>query len=287
MKGLLITLAIVCSFSLFAQKDGDYHLDQEFTLRSAGIIELTSSDAKVYITGSSRQNVHLKVDRTVVTKGIFIGHDEFALEIDDSNGDLRIRERSSSSNVGIVGYYNEDYEIVIEAPIGASLRIRGDDGDYLVRNINGSISMSVDDADIDLTGCKGDRFSFKLDDGNLKMDEGAGVIEINTDDGDVEIKNGQFRTVIADIDDGDLIIETSLVDNGEYNIRAQDGLVSMSIISGGGEFNIRHDDARIIVDNGFDMREKSDNYTTVQLPSGKAKVDIRADDARVRLAKLF
>lgn len=286
MKPLLFISALTISVSLFAQNDSDYHLDKEFDLSAKGTIELSTSDAKVFVTGSSRQSVHLKVDRTVEAKGIFIGKDEFALEIDNSNGDLRIRERSSSSNVGIVGYYNENYKINIEAPLGSSLVIRGDDGDYVIRNINGSISMSVDDADIDLYGCKGDRFNFRLDDGDIKMDEGRGVLEIDTDDGDVDIKNGNFRTIIADIDDGDFIIETSLVDDGEYNIRAQDGLVSLAISKGGGEFNIRHDDARVIADSGFDIREKSDNYTTVKLPKGNARVDIKADDARVRLSKL-
>lgn len=282
----IITFAFsLLSLSVFAQNEGDYHLDKEFNLSPTGTIELSSSDAKVYITGSNRSTAHLKVDRSVVTKGIFIGHDEFALEIDDTNGNLRIRERSSSSNVGIVGYYHEDYTINIEAPEGASLVVRGDDGDYLIRNINGSISLSVDDADVDLFGCKGNRFQFKLDDGDLKMDQGRGVVEIDTDDGDVEIKNGQFRTIIADIDDGDLIIETSLADDGDYNIRAQDGLVAIAVSGGGGEFSIRHDDARVIADSGFEMREKSDSYTSVKLPNGGARVDIRADDARVRLSR--
>lgn len=285
MKIIIFLTAILIHTAIFAQKNGDYHLDKEFNLNPSGTIELTSSDAKVFITGSNRSTVHLKVDRTVTTKGLYFGSDEFAIEINDADGNLRIRERSSSSSTGIVGYYNEQYEIRIEAPEGASLLIKGDDGDYILTNIHGAISMNVDDADVELFSCSGNKFNFRLDDGDLKMDEGKGSLEIDTDDGDVEIKNAHFKSILATIDDGDLFIETSLVDDGEYNIRAQDGLVSMIISGGGGAFSIRHDDARVIAESGFEVREKSDSYTSVSLPNGNAKVDIRTDDARVRLAK--
>lgn len=285
MKSIIAVIALFASASLWAQKNGDYHLDKEFDLRATGTIELSSSDAKVTITGSDRKTVHLKVDRSVTTKGLYFGNDEFALEIDNSNGNLRIREKSSSSSHGVVGYYKEEYEINIEAPMGASLAIKGDDGDYTIRNINGSIAMGVDDGDIDLMECKGNNFKFRLDDGNLNMDQGRGSIEIDTDDGDVRIRNANFTSIIASIDDGDFIVETSLANNGKYDIRAQDGLVSMIITGGGGEFNVRHDDARVIAEGGFDVHEKSESFTSLNLPNGTAKVDIRADDARIRLTK--
>lgn len=285
MKSLITAIALFTSITLWAQKTGDYHLDKEFTLSPTGIIELSSSDAKIFITGTDRKTVHLKADRTVTTKGLFFGSDEFALEIDNTGGNLRIRERSNSSSHGIVGYYNEEYEIRIEAPEGASLVIKGDDGDYEIRNVNGSIAMGVDDGDIDLMGCKGNSFKFRLDDGNVNMDQGRGSLEIETDDGDVRIRNAHFTSIIADIDDGDLIIETSLANNGKYDIRAQDGLVSLIISNGGGEFNVRHDDARVIAEGGFEVHEKSESFTSLTLANGTAKVDIRADDARVKLTK--
>lgn len=285
MKIILTVAALLLSITLWAQKEGEYHLDKEFDLNPTGSIDLSSSDAKVTITGSSRKNVHLKIDRTVVTKGIFFGSDEFAIEIDNSNGNLKIRERSGSSSHGIVGYYNEDYEIKIEAPEGASISVKGDDGDYLIKNINGSIVMGVDDGDIDLLDCKGNKFRFRLDDGNLTMDQGRGGIEVNIDDGDVRIRNGNFTKVVADIDDGDFIIETSLSDNGEYDIRAEDGSVSMMVTKGGGQFDVRHDDARVIAEGAFDVYEKSDTFTSLKLANGTAQVSIRADDARIRLSK--
>ena len=285
MRMFLAIAAVLLSFPLWAQKDGGYHLDKEFDLRAGGTIELSSSDARVYITGSNRKTVHLKVDRTVVTRGLFFGKDEFAMEISDAGGNLKVRERSNTSYTGVMGYYDEDYEIRIEAPEGASLLVKGDDGDYIVKNINGAISMEVDDGDIELQGCGGNNFRFRMDDGDLAMDQGKGVIEINTDDGDVRVRNARFDKIVADIDDGDLIIETALADNGEYNIRAQDGLVSIIVTTGGGQFDVHHDDARVTAEGPFEVRGQSETFTALKLPNGTAKVDIRADDARIRLSK--
>lgn len=285
MKSCIALLVFLFSIPLLAQEEGGYHLDKEFEISSSGTIELTSSDAKVTITGSDRKNVHLKVDRTVVTKGLYFGSDEFAMEIDNSNGNLRIREKSRSSSYGIVGYYNEDYEIKIEAPEGVSILVKGDDGDYWIKNINGSVAMGVDDGDIDLVGCKGTKFRFRMDDGNLTMDQGRGSIEINIDDGDVRIKNGNFSQLTADIDDGNFMIETSLIDNGEYKIDGEDGSISIVVTNGGGQFDIRHDDTRVIAEGNFDVKEKSESFTSLKLPNGTAKVNIQADDARVRVSK--
>lgn len=286
MRIILTFLAFISVLSLSAQKnDGDFHLDKEYNLNATGTINLSCSDAKVYVTGTSRKTAHLKIDREVRTRGLFFGSEEFAIDVDNSGGDLRVRERSHSVNSGIVGYYHEEYTINIEAPEGTSLVIKGDDGDYRIQNINGSISISVDDADVELTACKGNNFRFKLDDGDLTMDGGTGSIDVDTDDGDINIRNAHFTKVIADIDDGDLEIETSLADNGEYKIDAQDGLVSLTILGGGGEFNIKHDDGRIIADDGFEIREKTESFTKALLARGSARVDIHADDARVRLYK--
>ncbi|MDZ7650882.1 MAG: DUF4097 family beta strand repeat-containing protein [Cytophagales bacterium] len=125
----------------------------------------------------------------------------------------------------------------------------------------------------------------KLDDGDLRMDTGKGTLEVDADDADVEIKNASFQKIMAQLDDGDFVVETTLAENGDYFIEAQDGLVSFKVLGGGGRFDIRHDDARVITEGGFETIEKSDDRTRITLATGNAKVEIRADDARVRLIK--
>ncbi len=287
MKSIISVFCMFLSFSVAAQNiDGKFHLDKEYNLSSTGTVELNCSDAKVDITGSTRKTAHVKIDREVSTKGIvFGGHDEFSVDVTEQSGDLEIRERSNSVSIGMIGYHYEKYTITIEAPEGTSLKVKGDDGDYWIKNINGAISLQLDDADVDLAQCSGSKFLFRLDDGDITMDEGKGSLELTGDDSDVKIKNANFTFIDAKVDDGDLIIETSIADNGEYFIDAQDGLISFTITKGGGKFDIHHDDGRVITEGQFTTEEDSENRTKLMLASGTAKVDIRADDARVKLIK--
>lgn len=287
MKSILPIAILFSAFAVSAQstKIGDFHLDKEYKMGGTGTLYLDASDAKVFITGSKRTTAHVKIDREVTSKGMTFGEREFRVDVTEQSGNLNVREQSKGSTVGVVGYYNEKYTITIEAPEGVSLVIDGDDGDYFIKAVNGSIELDLDDADIELTGCLGNNFKVKLDDGDLRMDTGRGTLDVDADDADVEIKSASFQKIMAQLDDGDFVVETTLAENGDYFIEAQDGLVSFKVLGGGGSFDIRHDDARVITEGGFDTIEKSDDRTKVTLASGNAKVEIRADDARVRLIK--
>jgi hypothetical protein len=286
MKYFLTPLLVAATLAATAQtKDGIFQIDRDYPMSPKGTVKLNSSDAKVYITGTARTNAHVKIYRQVTTKGVVFGQEEFSVDVYEDDGNLVIREHSNSTVVGMVGYHYEKYEITMEVPEGASLQVRGDDGDYRVRNVNGSISIDVDDGDVDLSGCSGDYFKFHLDDGDIVMDEGKGKLDIDADDADVQIANGKFISIMADVDDGDLQIETTLADNGEYAIQAQDGLVALIITGGGGKFDVRHDDSRVTTEGDFQQIDRSENRTTLTLASGNARVDIRSDDARVKLVK--
>lgn len=284
MKSILFIFCLFSALFAFSQSSpGDFHVDKDYKIGATGTIKLNCSDAKVYITGSKRSGAHVKIDREVITKGLTFGHEEFTVNISEENGDLEIKEHSNSTSTGMVGYRYEKYTINIEAPEGSSLLVKGDDGDYWIKNIDGAISLNIDDADVELMGCSGSDFSFRMDDGDLTMDEGKGRLEIDADDADVKISNAHFEKILADIDDGDLIIEISLADNGDYRITGQDGLVAMTITGGGGKFNIRHDDARVSTEGKFERVEESEDRSKLTLASGNATVDIRLDDGRVKL----
>ena len=283
MKNLLFFVLTVGILTVASAQDGEFHLDNEYKIKADATIDLVSSDANVFITGSRRGSARVKIDRKVITKGLYSGEEDFKVEVDVSNGDLRIRERASSYNSGIITYQREEYKIEIQAPEGVSLVIRGDDGDYFIKNVNGEISMSIDDADVELTDCKGNAFTFRVDDGDVRMDGGKGRLDIDGDDADIEVRNGAFTSISADMDDGDLILETSLTDVGSYSIRTEDGSISLKVLGGGGEFEIDHDDGNVALQGDFKTLTESDDHTRVLLARGKAKVRLSGDDANVKL----
>ncbi len=279
---LLIALCyLVISIDGFAQEE-EYHMDEVYKIDRDGMVSLSSDDAKVTITGSDRKDVRVKVDRVVVTKGLRWGSREFAIDVEVRNGDLFIRERSRGS-VSMVGYTKEDYKIQIEVPYEVSLDINGDDDDYLITNVNGSVALDIDDGDADLKNCKGSNFRFKIDDGDITMDRASGKLYLRADDGDLRISNATLSEIDATLDDGDLMIETSLADNGEYYFRADDSDIILEITKGGGDFKVLHDDSRISSSDRFSVTDKSENRTNLKLANGTARVEIRADDARIKL----
>ncbi len=286
MKSILtLVFALVTLVGSAQTKDGIFQLDRDYAMNPKGTVKLSSSDAKVFITGSNRSNAHVKIYRQVTTRGVVFGQEEFGVDVFEDDGNLVVREHSNSNVVGMIGYHYEKYEITLEVPEGASLLVRGDDGDYRIRNVDGRISLDLDDADVELSACSGDYFRFQMDDGDVVMDEGRGSLDIDADDADVKITRAAFTSIIADVDDGDLEIETSLADNGEYRINAQDGLVALTVTKGGGKFDIRHGDSRIVTEGDWDQINRSDEHTQLVLANGNARVDIRADDGRVRLVR--
>jgi Putative adhesin len=283
MKTTLTFCLLFLSSIAFAQQD-DFHLDKEYAIDSNGTIDLNSSDADVLITGTARgATARVKIDRVVTVKGWYKREGSFTVNVNAENGNLIIREQQSSVNIGIIGYYNEDYKILIEAPEGVSLTIRGDDGDYVIKNIDGAISMNFDDGNAQLTNCDGDRFSFRLDDGDIRMNKGKGSLDVVADDADVEILNAAFSQINARLDDGDFIVHTSLENGGDYSIDTEDGMVFFDILSGGGEFSIRHDDSSIRADGDFKVLEETESFKKLTLGSGSARIKVRADDASVKL----
>lgn len=286
MKRTSLLLAFtLLALSLFAQ-NGNFKLNQEYAIGKTGTIDLRTSDADVFITGSTRTNAHVKIERTVESKGIVWGDEDFSVRVEEENGNLMIREQQENVRVGVIGYYRETYKIQIEAPVGVTLKIEGDDGDYFIKNINGAISLDIDDADAELSGCAGNKFYFNIDDGDITLDGGQGELEINSDDADVRIQNAKFTSIRAEIDDGDLTIETSLATNGTYSIDSEDGSIILNITGGGGTFDIRHDDARVVTEGNFNSIQRDEDRTKLSLADGSAKINIRLDDGRVKLTAL-
>jgi hypothetical protein len=283
MKILSFALLMLTFVNTTLAQNGAFHIDKEFKITKNGMVDLSCSDAKVFVTGSVRSSAHIKIDRTVTTKGWSSTPAEFFVDVSETEGGLKIHERQRVGGNVTSGYVDESYRIEIEVPEGVGLTVRGDDGDYYINNINGAISLSLDDADAELADCKGDQFRFRFDDGDLRMDKGRGRLEIRGDDADIEIYNAQFTAIDADVDDGDLMIETSLSDNGSYSINDQDGNVSLRITGGGGTFTVYHDDGNINTSADFKTLTENEDEIHLLLPGGKAEVVLHADDANFKL----
>lgn len=288
MKGLKKTfaLAIIIALPVFAFAQGDeYKLDEVYAMDEDGTIELYTDDADVVITGSDRKDVRVKIYYRVDVSGFGFSEKDFEMEIDESGGDLIIRERSFGSTGVFFGSISEQYEVTIYAPSTVSLVLKGDDDDYRIRKMNGSITIDSDDSDIEVRECNGNHFKFTIDDGDLEMEGGNGFLYVKSDDGDLFFRDGNFSEVDVTLDDADMLLETSLSQNGQYNFRVDDGTLDMRILDGGGEFEITYDDARINATDEFEILEDERHTKTLRLSNGDARIRMRSDDGRIRLSR--
>ena len=282
---LVLPFLLLLAVNTSAQSTDEFNLDKVYTMDKAGTISLSSDDADVTIKGSDRDDVRVVVHYQLSVKGLSIGkNEEFEMIVEERNGNLKIYEKEREfGNKVVFGSTDEDYRITIEAPRGVSLDLAGDDEDYRISSIDGSISVDADDSAIELNDCNGDEFNFKLDYGDLNMDSGKGSLRLNIDDGDVRILNGDFSNIEVDTDDSELDITTRLADDGDYIFDLDDGDLRLNIAGGGGEFEIRHDNADISASSEFEQTIDDDDRSQFSLPGGNATISISTDDGDIIL----
>jgi len=271
---------ILATTTLVAQ-DNEFHLDKKYDISTTGTIHLSTDDADVFIVGSNRKDIHIKIDRIIESKGIHWGDKGFDVSVELEGGNIIIRDREWGSH-SMVGYMREEYVVRIEAPATMQLDIKGDDGDYEISYMAGNLKLVADDGDILIKNYEGTSVYFDLDDGDVVMSGGSGKLTVNMDDGDMDITNGNFSVIDMDIDDGDVTIETYL-DDGDYEFRIEDGQLNITVLGGGGEFDIRYDDGHVRYDSSFSLIREDDDFSLLRLRGGNAKVKVRGDDTSVNL----
>lgn len=284
----LLLLILTCCYSQAIAnevKTYEYKLDKIYKIAPDGTLDLKTSDADISIVGSNRKDVHIKVYRSVTIKGVFTSSEEhFKIEVEEFDGDLVIRENNRSFKAGLLVYSEEIYKVSIELPMGVNLKLRGDDDDYDISSVNGNINLDVDDGDVILDDCQGNKFDITIEDGDIEMSGGNGSLWLSLDDGNLRARNCNFNDVEVRANDGDIKLETSISSNGSYNVKTDDGNIDLRIKEGGGEFEVRHDDGRVRASSDFQTAYSGENKHKFKLAGGTAKVFVRTNDGRVNLA---
>ncbi|NGP88684.1 DUF4097 family beta strand repeat-containing protein [Fodinibius halophilus] len=279
----LLAATLIMANAVYAQ-DGVFNLDREYQVNSGGTVHLSSDDAEVTIEGSDRSSVHLVVYRNIDVDGWKLGsRGEFDIEVEERGGDLYIQEKNSEEFRLLFGSVEEEYRITLEVPSDISLDLQGDDDDYEISDIQGSFSVNADDSDLDLSNMTGDDFSFDIDDGSIRMDQTRGSLKLRMDDGDMYVRQGNFDEIDAYLDDGEVDITTSLANDGLYIFDFDDGDLELNITGGGGQFDIRHDNAGIRTDNSFEELDRDERRSLYRLLGGEARIEIDIDDGDVEL----
>ncbi|MDP8288408.1 MAG: hypothetical protein RAP03_17170, partial [Candidatus Electryonea clarkiae] len=180
MKKHILNSVIVICLSFFVvfiaigsvqSKPYTYKLDGVYSISPDGILSLISEDAEIVIKGSDRTDVHIVVRKEYNISGLFVAHENepFEMDIEEDDGNIIMREVGGIFNtVGIMTIMREEYEISIDIPTGVSLKLRGEDDNYLIENVNGNISLRIEDGRARLKQCNGEQFNIEIEDGNVE-----------------------------------------------------------------------------------------------------------------------
>ena len=292
MKKSTFSKALIFSFLLAfflfsAAQEKRYDLDETYPIDPSGLLTLYSDDAEVTIKGSDREEIRLVVHREYKYKKFPKRDDyrDFFIEVELDQDEIIIREKKDSNGSGIYWVNERTYTITLEIPRGMDLKLYGDDDDYLVENISGSISLDAEDGDAEFKHCTGNKFNFRMDDGTVYLSDGNGRLNLRGEDGDFMIENGHFEEVDARIDDGTLYLSTEIYDDGDYELRTEDGEIDLEMLAGGGEITVRLSDGDVRWGKEFDVREDREHKVRLYHPAGSAHIYIDTDDGDISVKR--
>ncbi|MGM0588813.1 MAG: DUF4097 family beta strand repeat-containing protein [Bacteroidota bacterium] len=286
MRSILMTVlgVLLCNVATgYTQKLDEYHLDETYAIAPGGTVYLKSNDADVFIIGSERSDVRVKVDYRLQVRGLTIGDsDKFHMDVRSSSNRLEIRERVISVT-GFIGNMKEDYKIRLEVPNDVNLEIDGDDDDYDIQGVHGNLELKAEDGFIQIRNSRMEISKLYVDDADIEIDGGQGKLRIRGEDGDTVIRNGAYQAIDLKVDDGDVELETQLAQLGKYQLEGADGDFDLTFLGGGGDIWIKHDAGSLVTNGSFEIQEHNEHNKRLRLYGGDAKVRIKLDDGDVTL----
>ncbi len=160
-----------------------------------------------------------------------------------------------------------------------------EDGDVVVTRHQGSMKMRLDDGDVRVSGCAGERVAVEVEDGDVELARcEAAAISISADDGDVfleEVVSGQVDVRTAD---GDVMLEVDAPGALELEARTQDGNVTLDLGPGvSARFTVNTDDGRIRIDGPAAELSRERGYASGTIGGGAGTIRVVTADGGVTL----
>lgn len=298
-----LLFSLLFTSGLLAQKE--YSHEETYPISAKGTLSISTEDADITIKGADRNDVYVKVWRSV--KGKQWTNKDFGLEYTADGKDVSIVEDYSQNNNNLTfSFYSSiEYTIYVEVPHTVLLKMEGDDDNYYIENMANSVSIDAEDGDVVLKSIHGENMDINLDDGDVFMNDVSGNLKLVLEDGDTEIKNGKLNQIKMRMDDGsldmvntekikeleikaydgDVDIKCDLVDEADVNVNLEDGDLVLRIVDGGGEIEVDHEDGEVSYREGIYELVENGSYSKslVTTQNGNSKIRISVEDGDVEL----
>jgi|GEM_PF-1630108 len=300
MKYLIVLFLI--AFSIFSNAQETYKYNDSHAIGDGQTLHLSSNDANVNIKGTNQNKASIEIYREAT--GNMAKKEDFRFDIEEKNGDLFVTERRKQANVNFMGYLNiKQYTIDILLPHNVKLELEGDDDNYNIANIDGSIEITYEDGNVNIENSKTPSIIIKGDDGNLAISDLKGDFKTTIEDGNLTMNDCDIENFNVRIDDGN--IKLNACSTGHTDIQTEDGNIYLDVVKGDlsvtlddGNF-VAHDVASQNIDikgydgdislglhmqnNGNYKIQMDDGDVDVELLSGGGMIKVKCDDGDVKL----
>lgn len=281
----------------------DRTYQESYDVAPGAVLEVHHGDGDVDVRPWAEDRVDVVVRYHARTYGVG-GPRDFEVDFETRGDVIRVVGREIGSSVTFGGMRTYEHSYTVQAPPWVALRLRGDDGNAVVRGweavvdiegndgdarldgLRGDLELRLDDGDAELSDCVVGRAVVRLEDGDLRVERGAGDWSVALDDGDVDIRDLAASRLHVEAQDGDLDIALATVDLYDVVLRTDDGNVILGFPAGAAPgFSITVDDGTVRLDlEGATVESRDEHVTRGRLgPGGGGSVRIVTQDGDVTL----
>ncbi len=274
MKGRTMRLSLIVAmvFVLSAiagsvvAEDINREFRETFDVQPGMKLALKHGDGDVTVTPWSEDTLEVEVRYRAKASNIgWSKTSEFEVEFRQDEETIHvIGHEPKRVSVGISTYREYEYTYTVKAPSYLELNLEGEDGNVEISGWRGSIMMTLEDGDVNLSDIDAPRTEVILEDGDLEIDGIRGEIEVDCEDGDIEIFECEIERGRIRSEDGDIEIDRC---QGSFELAVEDGDAQL----------------RELIAHDLEIRSLDGTITLSLLPSDDLDLNVRAGDGDVVL----
>ncbi|MDZ7363428.1 MAG: DUF4097 domain-containing protein [candidate division KSB1 bacterium] len=299
--------------------------ERTFDFQAGGRIQVIGDAGFIRVESWDKNEIHLRYTKRVWDSSRRSAErrlEDLQVEISDQPGQLTIRQ--------VPGFDERDFrffdifdpdrwghsrhasriDFELKVPRQCHLILESDEGDIIVRQIEGEVKVDSDEGNIDLENLSAGEVSAETDEGeidcrNLQLDDYQ--LQLASDEGTLRASDVAARGIWAETDEGDMVllrlnagggkinsdegdVEADFMrfDEGSWSITTDEGDVEIFVpANADAEISFESDKGNIRSD--FNLNRISDDEDgerlTGRLGEGRARLEIYTDEGDIRLRR--
>ncbi|MCK5146958.1 DUF4097 family beta strand repeat protein [bacterium] len=305
LKIYAVSLLVLTSYGLSMADEIRKEEVKTIAFKAGGTIRLSTNEGDINIESWDREEVQIRMIKRVWGRNRQEAEDMLEgieVAIRKSPGRLVIREIAPDGprRISILKIFNKELwnwrspvvDFELKVPRNINMRIKGDEGDVELYNLEGKFSIDVDEGNVYLDKLQLENLDLRLDEGDAELKDcnqkTTGLVKIYTDEGRIVLDSGTFDELDLAADEGDIIIRESKIhrlwisadegdidaafspmNDGSYRIEVDEGDVDIALpASVSLKIYLYADEGHI--DNSFNLRlSESDDGEKIDGRIGK------------------